>query len=106
MNSLGRCRATTRPADPRIAVLPPALQEKGDLSQREERSMDPRPTSKEHKLTSTNRQREEEAMRGSTYPPPDEATPPTPTPVQEPYPPDEFDLPPDPGQDGDDEDDT
>jgi hypothetical protein len=89
-----------------IAVLRLPFTDKGDVSQGEECSMEPRPTTTEEELATTGRQREEEAMRGSTYPPPDEATPPTPAPVEEPYPPDEFDVPtPDPGED-DDEDDT
>jgi hypothetical protein len=68
--------------------------------------MEPRPTEREHELAATRRQRDEEAMRGSTYPPPDEGTPPTPTPVPEPYPPDEFDLPaPDPVPEPDPDDD-
>ena len=62
----------------------------------------PKPTEREQELAATDRQREEDAMRG-TYPPPDEATPPTPAPVPEPYPPDELDLPdPDPLPDDDD----
>jgi hypothetical protein len=53
---------------------------------------DHEPSEREKELANTSRQREEEAMRGTTlpYPPPDEGTPPTPARVPEPFPPDEL----------------